>query len=122
ERMEVIEVPGYSEDEKLEIARRFLVPRQLTEHGLTGRDLAIDDEAVRSIVRHYTLEAGVRALSRQLATICRKVARARATGDPRRHAVPPEQLETYLGHRVYHPEMAGKEHTLPAPIGPPSSP
>ena len=58
ERIEVIEVPGYSEDEKLEIARRFLLPRQLTEHGLTGRDLVLGDETVRAIVRHYTLEAG----------------------------------------------------------------
>jgi len=117
ERIEVIEVPGYSEDEKLEIARRFLLPRQLTEHGLTGRDLTIDDETVRSIVRHYTLEAGVRALSRQIATICRKVARARATGDPRKHVVMLEQLEGYLGHRVYQPEMAGKEDEVGVAMG-----
>ena len=117
ERIEVIEVPGYSEDEKLEIARRFLLPRQLTEHGLTGRDLALGDDTVRSIVRHYTLEAGVRGLSRTIATICRKVARARATGDPRRHAVLPSQLESYLGHRVYLPEMAGKEDEVGAAMG-----
>ena len=117
ERIEVIEVPGYSEDEKLEIARRFLLPRQLTEHGLNGRDLVLPDDTVRSLVRHYTLEAGVRALSRQIATICRKVARARATGDPRRHAVRPEQLEGYLGHRVYQPEMAGKEDEVGVAMG-----
>jgi ATP-dependent Lon protease len=117
ERIEVIEVPGYSEDEKLEIARRFLLPRQLTEHGLTGRDLALGDDTVRSMVRHYTLEAGVRGLSRQIATICRKVARARATGDPRRHAVLPNQLESYLGHRVYLPEMAGQEDEVGAAMG-----
>jgi ATP-dependent Lon protease len=117
ERIEVIEVPGYSEDEKLEIARRFLVPRQLTEHGLSGRDLALGDEAVRAIVRHYTLEAGVRALSRQIATVCRKVARARATGDPRRHTVLPAQLDGYLGHRVYQPEMAGKEDEVGVAMG-----
>jgi ATP-dependent Lon protease len=117
ERMEVIEVPGYSEDEKLEIARRFLLPRQLTEHGLNGRDLVLSDETVRALVRHYTLEAGVRGLSRQIATICRKVARARATSDPRRHAVRPEQLEDYLGHRVYQPEMAGKEDEVGVAMG-----
>jgi len=117
ERIEVIEVPGYSEDEKLEIARRFLLPRQLTEHGLTGRDLTIGDETARAIVRHYTLEAGVRALSRQIATICRKVARARATGDPRRHTVLPNQLESYLGHRVYLPEMAGQEDEVGVAMG-----
>jgi ATP-dependent Lon protease len=117
ERIEVIEVPGYSEDEKLEIARRFLVPRQLGEHGLTGRDLAIPDDTVRAIVRHYTLEAGVRALSRQIATLCRRVARARATGDPRRHHVEPDQLEDYIGHRVYLPEMAGKQDEVGVAMG-----
>jgi ATP-dependent Lon protease len=117
ERIEVIEVPGYSEDEKLEIARRFLVPRQLAEHGLSGRDLVLPDDTVRAIVRHYTLEAGVRALSRQIATLCRRVARARATGDPGRHAVRPEQLEEYLGHRVFQPEMAGKQDEVGVAMG-----
>jgi len=109
ERLEVIEIPSYGEDEKLEIARRFLLPRQLQEHGLVARDLSISDETLRAVVRHYTLEAGVRALARQLATMCRKVARARATGDMRRHTVSAENLEDYLGHRVYSPEMAGKD-------------
>ncbi len=117
ERIEVIEVPGYSEDEKLEIARRFLLPRQLAEHGLSGRDLALGDETVRAIVRHYTLEAGVRALSRQIATLCRKIARARATGDPKRHTITPAHLEDYLGHRVYQPEMAGKEDEVGVAMG-----
>ena len=117
ERIEVIEVNGYSEDEKLEISHRFLLPRQLTEHGLSGRDLTLCDETVRAMVRHYTLEAGVRALSRQIATICRKVARARATGDPSRHSVNPAQLEDYLGHRVYEPEMAGKEDEVGVAMG-----
>src|SRR5262249_42745757 len=93
------------------------VPRQLSEHGLTGRDVVLDDESMRAIVRHYTLEAGVRALSRQLATICRKVARARATGDPRRHSPRPENLEEYVGHRVYQPEMAGKEDEVGVAMG-----
>ncbi|MCE9627189.1 MAG: AAA family ATPase [Candidatus Eisenbacteria bacterium] len=117
ERIEVIEVPGYSEDEKLEIARRFLLPRQLAEHGLSGRDLALGDETVRAIVRHYTLEAGVRALSRQIATLCRKVARARATGDPKRHTITSAHLEDYLGHRVYQPEMVGKEDEVGVAMG-----
>jgi ATP-dependent Lon protease len=108
ERLEVIEVPGYGEDEKLAIARRFLLPRQLSDHGLSPRDLVLADETLREMVRHYTLEAGVRGLSRQIATVCRKVARARATGSRRRHIVSPERLETYLGHRVYSPEMVGK--------------
>ncbi|HEY6867620.1 MAG TPA: S16 family serine protease [Candidatus Eisenbacteria bacterium] len=117
ERLEVIEVPGYSEDEKLEIARRFLLPRQLHDHGLSPRDLRVSDEAMRAIVRFYTLEAGVRGLVRQLAMVCRKVARARATGDTRRHAVTPNRLESYLGHRLYAPEMAGKSDEVGVAAG-----
>jgi ATP-dependent Lon protease len=108
ERIEVIEVPGYSEDEKIEIARRFLVPRQLQDHGLAARDLTLSEDALRALIRHYTLEAGVRGLSRQLAMLCRKVARARATRDKRRHRITAERLERYLGHQVYAPEMVGK--------------
>jgi len=117
ERLEVIEVHGYSEDEKIEIARRFLLPRQLAEHGLGARDVALGDDALRALVRHWTLEAGVRGLSRQLATVCRKVARARAGGDGRRHAVPEEKLESYLGARLYQPEMAGKSDDVGVAMG-----
>jgi len=117
ERLEVIEVPGYSEDEKLEIARRFLLPRALHDHGLTARELEVGDDAMRAMVRHYTLEAGVRGLSRQIATICRKVAHARATGYRKRHDVTPERLESYLGHRVYTPETAGKNDEVGVAAG-----
>ncbi len=117
ERIETIEVSGYSEDEKIEIARRFLVPRQLGEHGLSPRDVTLGDPAVRAMVRHYTLEAGVRGLVRQIATVCRKVARARATGDNRRHNVTETQLVRYLGQRVYQPEMAGKDDEVGVAMG-----
>jgi ATP-dependent Lon protease len=117
ERLEVIEVPGYGEDEKLEIARRFLVPRQLHDHGLSARDLKITDDALRGIARHYTLEAGVRGLMRQIAMVCRKVARNRATGDTRRHQVTPDRLEHYLGHRIYNPEMVGKSDEVGVAAG-----
>ena len=108
EHLDVIEVPGYSEDEKLEIARRFLLSRQLAAHGLTSRDLSISEAALREMVRHYTLEAGVRGLERQLATLCRKVARTRASGNQARHAVSPQSLERYLGHRLYAHEALEK--------------
>lgn len=117
ERIEVIEVPGYSEDEKIEIAQRFLVPRQLSEHGLAPRDLVIEDDALRAMIRHWTLEAGVRGLVRQLATVCRKVARARAMGQTRRHRVSAAGLETYLGSRLFQPEMAGKEDEVGVAMG-----
>ncbi|HTO91990.1 MAG TPA: S16 family serine protease [Candidatus Sulfotelmatobacter sp.] len=117
ERLEVIEIPGYSEEEKLTIARRFLLPRALKDHGLTARDLEIGDETFRAMVRHYTLEAGVRGLSRQIATVCRKVAHARATGTRRKHVVSPETLETYLGHRLYTPEVVGKHDEVGVAAG-----
>ena len=117
EHLEVIEVPGYSEDEKIGIAKRFLMPRQLRAHGLSPRDLQITDDALRIVVRHYTLEAGVRGLSRQLAMVCRKVARARATGDTRRHLVDVTELEQYLGHRVYAPEAIDKEDEVGVALG-----
>jgi ATP-dependent Lon protease len=108
ERMEVIEVPGYSEDEKIEIARRFLLPRQLADHGLAARDLVLPEETLRTMVRHYTLEAGVRGLSRQLATVCRKLARARVTGTARRLTVQPVDLFDHLGPPVHLPESVGQ--------------
>jgi ATP-dependent Lon protease len=117
ERIEVIEVAGYSEDEKIEIARRFLLPRQLADHGLAARDLTLGDDVLRAMIRHYTLEAGVRGLVRQIATVCRKVARARATGDGRRHVVTVPKLTEYLGSRQYLPEMAGKDDEVGVAMG-----
>ncbi len=75
DRMEVIHFPGYTEDEKLHIAKQYLIPKQLEEHGLTPGKLEITDEAIREIVRRYTREAGVRNLERTIAAICRQVAR-----------------------------------------------
>ncbi len=117
ERLDVIEVPGYSEEEKLEITRRFLVPRLLGDHGLSARDVVIPDEAVRGIIRHYTLEAGVRGLQRQIATACRKVAHARATGDRHRHTLEPQELERYLGNRQYAHEALGKTDEVGVALG-----
>ena len=117
ERLDMIEVPGYSEDEKLEVARRFLVPRQLLDHGLSSRDLALSEDTVRAIIRHYTLEAGVRGLQRQVATVCRKVAHARATGDDSRFVVSAPDLEKLLGHRLYAHEQLGKTNEVGVALG-----
>jgi ATP-dependent Lon protease len=100
DRMEVIELPGYIEEEKLHIAKRFLIPRQLEEHGLTFAQLTFRDEALRRLIREYTHEAGVRNLERETASICRKVAKevAEAEGKPRRGVVvTPERLSKFLG-------------------------
>ncbi len=97
DRMEIIEFPGYLEEEKLEIAKRFLVPRQVTENGLREAKLTFADEAIRQMIREYTYEAGVRNLEREIGTICRKVARRLAENQryPRRITV--GQLHKYLG-------------------------
>ena len=97
DRMEVIEFPGYVDEEKLEIARRFLIPRQLDEHGLHDMPFTFTDGALRGIIREYTYEAGVRNLERKIASICRKVARRVAEGgSPPRH-ITARSLARYLG-------------------------
>ncbi|HZO33063.1 MAG TPA: endopeptidase La [Chloroflexota bacterium] len=106
DRMEVIELPGYVEDEKYEIARRFLVPRQTSEHGLTGSQLRFTEAAIRQIIREYTHEAGVRNLERQISTICRKIARKVATGDTRRTTVSQRNLADLLGPPPYTHNLA----------------
>ena len=97
DRMEVIEFPGYIEEEKLMIARSFLIPKQLSEHGLTPAQLRIADDAIQSIVREYTYEAGVRNLEREIANLCRKTARRVAEGKPHRHRVSLAELHLFLG-------------------------
>jgi ATP-dependent Lon protease len=97
DRMEMIELPGYTEEEKLQIARKFLFPRQLEEHGLTDDDLRFSDNGILRIVREYTREAGVRNLEREIGAICRKVARRVADGQNGRVLVTPQSLARYLG-------------------------
>ncbi|HEY3289249.1 MAG TPA: endopeptidase La, partial [Anaerolineae bacterium] len=97
DRMEVIEFPGYVEEEKLEIARYFLVPRQISENGLTPQPPVFGADALRHIVREYTYEAGVRNLEREIATICRKLARKTAENQPVPHRLTPAMLHKYLG-------------------------
>ncbi len=98
DRMEVIRIPGYLETEKREIGRRFLLPRQLTAHGLEETDLVLKDGAIERVLREYTREAGVRNLERSFASICRKVAREKAAGElTGTHSVGAEDLETMLG-------------------------
>jgi ATP-dependent Lon protease len=99
DRMEVIEFPGYAELEKVEIAKRFLIPRQRDQHGLRG--LRFSDRALRKIIREYSYEAGVRNLEREIATICRKVARAVAEGKRAPRLITPRSLYKYLGPPQY---------------------
>jgi ATP-dependent Lon protease len=97
DRMEMIEFPGYIEEEKIEIARRFLLPRQLEEAGLEQEKLHFRDQALKRIVREYTYEAGVRNFEREIGMICRKIARTKAEGKTYPHIVTPSAMEKYLG-------------------------
>jgi len=112
DRMEVIEFPGYIEEEKLEIAKRFLVPRQLEENGLDKTQLHFSDEALRRIIREYTYEAGVRNLEREIAKICRKVARRVADGKEVPHRITAQSLVKYLGPPQFIYGMAEKEDEI----------
>ena len=97
DRMEVLELPGYTEDEKLMIATDHLVDRQVTNHGLTAEQIQFSDQALRAIIRGYTREAGVRNLEREIGAVCRKVARRRAEGVEEAVAVTPETVVEMLG-------------------------
>jgi ATP-dependent Lon protease len=99
DRMEILELGGYTEEEKLQIARRHLIPKQMNEHGLKFGEHMVwdDDQAILDVVRGYTREAGVRNLEREIATICRKATRQFAEGRTEPVVVTPEQVREYLG-------------------------
>lgn len=104
DRMEVIEIPGYTEEEKLGIAQRYLIPRQLSEHGITEKHIRITEPAIRQIITNYTREAGVRNLEREIANVMRKVAKKVAEGKGLGFPVNPGNLHKYLGVPKYLPE------------------
>jgi ATP-dependent Lon protease len=101
DRMEVIRLEGYIEPEKLNIARRYLIPKQLAAHGLAGSDVTLTDRAVLDIIRYYTREAGVRSLEREIAAICRKIAHGVVKGGKKRVAVQPRHVREHLGVRRF---------------------
>ena len=104
DRMEIIEIPGYTEEEKLGIAQRYLIPRQLNEHGITEKHVKIAEAAIRQIIMHYTREAGVRNLEREIANVMRKVAKKVAEGKGLGFPVNAGNLHKYLGVPKFVPE------------------
>jgi ATP-dependent Lon protease len=106
DRMEVIEIPSYTEEEKLHIARRFLVPKQTREHGLHEDQFAIEDDALLQVIEAYTREAGVRGLERSIAALARGVAREVVEGSTARVTVRKDGLSKYLGQRKFFSEVA----------------
>ena len=109
DRMEVIEVSSYTENEKMHIATQHLIPKQIEKHGLTREQLSISKEVIWKIARNYTKEAGVRNLERQIGNICRKAARNILEKDKRSVQVTQRNLESYLGKEIYSYQMANKE-------------
>ncbi|MFH0812737.1 MAG: endopeptidase La [Pseudomonadota bacterium] len=112
DRMETITLSGYTHEEKLHIARHFLLPRQLEENGITSRDLDISDEALLTIISQYTQEAGLRNLEREIASICRKVARKIAEGKKEPTRVTKGNVHTFLGVPKHLPEAEQEEDMI----------
>jgi ATP-dependent Lon protease len=106
DRLEILPLTGYTDDEKIHIAKRYLIPKQLAAHGLLPSELSIESDALRVVVRGYTREAGVRGLDRQIAAVCRKVARAIAEGSTEPVRVTAESVESYLGRPRFFDEVA----------------
>jgi len=110
DRMEIIRIPGYTEDEKKNIAERFLFAKQMKNNGLKERELIISEAAILDIIRHYTKEAGVRGLEREIAKICRKVVKEISIEKPKGAiSVEPEDLEHYLGVKKFRFGLAEEE-------------
>jgi len=106
DRMEVLELPGYTEEEKIHIARKFLIPENLEAHGLTEEHLEFELEAIQQIIGSYTREAGVRNLKRELASVCRSVAKDVASGKTEKVQVDLEKVEEVLGPIKFYQEVA----------------
>jgi ATP-dependent Lon protease len=117
DRMEIIRLPGYTEEEKLHIATGYLVPRQLKQHGLEDGRLVIGDEVLRELIRRYTREAGVRNLEREIGTLCRKVARAIAEGKTDKVEITLELVAEYLGPQRFDYGLAEEEDQIGAATG-----
>lgn len=109
DRMEVIEVSGYTEDEKVQIAARHLVPKQMLAHGISQKSMTISKDAIRNIVNYYTRESGVRSLEREIATVCRKAAAEFVKEDKKRISVGTRKLEQMLGVKKYDHLEANKK-------------
>ncbi|MDR3174861.1 MAG: endopeptidase La [Treponema sp.] len=127
DRMEIIEIPGYGENEKLAIARQFLVPKELEENGLEGAKLSFTDESLREIIRHWTMESGVRALEREIARVLRRIAREavkknfgasaeKPLGGFKR-TIRPSDLEKLLGRRKYKKDVVFEEERIGVTYG-----
>jgi ATP-dependent Lon protease len=109
DRMEVLRLPGYSDEEKLQIVFKYLIPKQIAENGLEKHPLEFEEDAVLKIIKDYTREAGVRSIDRQIASVCRKVAKDVARGGDAPALITNDQVEKMLGPRKYFSDVAAEE-------------
>ena len=112
DRMEVIRIPGYTEDEKVNIAQKYLVPKQCKNNGLKADELEIPEDTLRHLIRHYTREAGVRGLEREVSKVCRKVVKASVLGKDAITTVKPEELEDLIGVQKFKYGIAEEENKV----------
>jgi ATP-dependent Lon protease len=112
DRMEIIQLPGYINEDKLVIAQRYLIPRQINENALTGSDISFTRTALQRIIAEYTREAGVRNLEREIGSICRQIARQFASGNKKKVRVNKERVEKYLGSAKYIPDINKRENEI----------
>ncbi len=117
DRMEVIQVPGYTEEEKVKIAEKYLVPKKIKEHGLKEENITISESTIRSIINYYTRESGVRNLEREIANLCRKVARKIVEEDATRFRVTAGNIESYLGKKRYRYDIIEGENEVGVTTG-----
>lgn len=117
DRMEIIRIPGYTEDEKMQIAIRYLIPKQLETHGLKKGELSIEEEALRTLIRHYTQEAGVRNLEREIANLARKSIKEILVDKLGSITITPDNLTKYAGVRRYHYGLAEQEDVIGVTTG-----
>jgi ATP-dependent Lon protease len=117
DRMEIIEFPGYTEEEKLHIANDYLLPKQIENHGLSKATIEVKEEALRKVITKFTREAGVRNLERELSTICRKVARDIAEGKAKKAVITADKVTKYLGPERFEPWTVGKVNEIGVSTG-----
>lgn len=117
DRMEIVEVSGYTEEEKVKISQRYLIPKKVKEHGLKKENIKISEKALRDLINFYTRESGVRNLEREIANLCRKVARKIVTGKAKSYSITPGNLEKYLGKHRFHYDMVEGENQVGVTTG-----
>ena len=117
DRMEVIDVSGYTEEEKVKIAQKYLVPKQMKAHGLKKKNFAISEKALRDLINFYTRESGVRNLEREIGSLCRKVARKIVAKKAQSYRITPASLENYLGKHMFRYDVVENEREIGVTTG-----